>query len=101
MTASTGQQPAALNGGDVLVTSLEFPILIPPANRARAVPCLFCGQAIGAAPADQIVLWPVSADPCSCGRSLVTAFLVHSACRIPDAGDVVRMARQRIEQHHR
>lgn len=101
MSAGLGQAPAVMSGGDVLVTSLSCPVLIPPANRARAVPCLLCGEAIGAAPADQYVLWPVSANPCECGRSLVTAFLVHAAHPFPDVGEVIRLARERIMSHHR
>lgn len=101
MSAEMGQAPAVLSGGDVLITTLSCPVLIPPANRARAVPCLLCGQAIGAAPADQIVLWPVSASPCECGRSEVTAFLIHAAHPLPEPGEVTRLARARLKSHHR
>lgn len=101
MSAGAGQAPAVLNGGDVLITSLSCPVLIPPGNRARAVPCLFCGEAIGAEPADQVVLWPVSMAPCACGRSEVTAFLVHARHPLPEPGEVTRLARERLRSHHR
>lgn len=101
MTAEAGRETRPLSGCDVLVTSLATPVLIPPANRHRAMLCLICRAPIGAAPADQVVLWPVGGTPCGCGRCLVTAFLVHADCPMPDVDVLGQLVRERIESHHR
>lgn len=100
MTPDQLARPVTLAAGEVLVTNLVAPVVLPLGHHARAAPCLICGQPIGWHPADQVCLWPVDGDACTCGRVDVVAFLVHAGHQLPGVRKLTRLAHDRLAAGH-
>lgn len=100
MKARALVDPIWATPGDVLVTTLQRPVILPPGSQAAALACLICGDALESCAVDQVTLWPVAAPVCGCGRVGVVAFLVHASCPLPGYGELIELARAQLWGHH-
>lgn len=73
-------QRTVLSSLDAL-TSVSSPVDIIPGDRLRGVPCLMCGQSIGAAPAQVVLLAHLPSGPTEVGRLVTRGYLIHAQHR--------------------
>ena len=76
--------------------SVSGPVYVIPGDRLRAAPCLMCGQAIGDAAAQIVLLAHLPSAPNGHGRLVTRGYLIHAEHR-PRKSKALHEAVHRLE----